>query len=221
MEMKNLAVRGIIFDMDNTLLRSKIDFQAMKNELSRYFSSLGLLPEHVLLEKYTASTLMEEANRTNRMTDQQKAEMWEICKRHEQIGMKGAMLEPGVAELLETLYGKYVLTVVTNNSLDAAESALRENGVASYFDCVVGRELMKSLKPSPDGVHYILNRYPHISASGWIAVGDSWIDGKAAAEAGVKFISYRGDLKTMNKNGVYPIANLKAIGDLLQTIKEI
>jgi phosphoglycolate phosphatase len=37
-------IRGIIFDMDNTILRSRIDFGSMKNEIFRYLTSLGILP---------------------------------------------------------------------------------------------------------------------------------------------------------------------------------
>jgi phosphoglycolate phosphatase len=51
------------------------------------------------------------------------------------------------------------LVVVTNNSIGAAEVALRANGIYEYFDLVVGREMMGSLKPSPDGFLVALNMF--------------------------------------------------------------
>jgi FMN phosphatase YigB (HAD superfamily) len=36
-----MKYKGVIFDMDNTLLRSKIDFPGMKQEIHRFLSILG------------------------------------------------------------------------------------------------------------------------------------------------------------------------------------
>jgi len=40
----NKPIKGIIFDMDNTLLRSNIDFEAMKKETFAFLSTKGILP---------------------------------------------------------------------------------------------------------------------------------------------------------------------------------
>jgi len=213
-------MKGIVFDMDNTLLRSNIDFTAMKTEIFQYLSSQGILPGDIPLERHTTATIIEKALQTNRMTDRQTHVMWEICKRHEQAGMHNAGLEPGVRELLEQLYGKYILAIVTNNSIAAAEKALKENGIADFFDCVVGREQMKALKPSPDGYLYVLNRYEDTEAEEWISVGDSWIDGKASMDAGIPFISYQGDIEKMRNAGVHPLAEMKRILDLIPFLKK-
>ena len=213
--MENRNIKGIIFDMDNTLLRSTIDFPAMKKEVFQFLTYREVLPEHLDLTRHTTATLIEAAKNSTRMTGRLLEQVWEIVRKHETSGMKGACLEPGVAELLEKLNGKVRLAVITNNSGHAAESALRENGIFHYFDCVVGREMVKSIKPSPDGVFYVLAKFPPISAEEWISVGDSWIDGKAAAQAGVKFISYRGDIREMNRMGVFPIAEIETIEELL------
>ncbi|MNZ87792.1 putative HAD-hydrolase YfnB [compost metagenome] len=132
--------------------------------------------------------------------------------------MQNAKLESGVIELLEQLKGKYRLVVVTNNALEAAEAALKDNNIYDYFDCIVGREMVGALKPLPDGFLYILNRYNSTSSKDWISVGDSWIDGKASAEAGIQFISYHGDIVKMNSMGVFPSAELMDIRELLQYV---
>lgn len=211
-------MKGIMFDMDNTLLRSKIDFAAMKHETYQFLVHRGIIPDDVNLNNQTTSTLIEAAIRTNKMTDEQLKEMWEIPKKHEMIGMKDADLEPGVTEVLEKLKGKYLLVIVTNNSVDAAIAALRDNHILEYFDGVIGREMMGLLKPSPDGFLFVLNQYRDILAEDWLSVGDSWVDAVASARAGIPFISYKGDLLKMNDKGVSPIANIIDIKELLTVI---
>ena len=202
--------------MDNTLLRSTIDFASMKYDTFQFLVSHGILDHDIVLTKHTTSTIIEEAISTNLMNEQLIQKMWEIPTKHETEGMKDADLEPGVLELLEQLKSKYCMVIITNNAIKAAETALTNNNVLHYFDCVVGRGTMGSLKPSPDGFHYILRKYDHIPAEEWISVGDSWIDGKASASAGINFISYQGDIERMNRMGVIPFAEIMNIGELVR-----
>ena len=210
--------KGIIFDMDNTILRSNIDFKAMKHETFRYLVSTGIFPNDLNLEQHTTATLIKAALETNRMTSEMIDEMWEIPKQFEVAGMENAELESGVLELLTRLQGRYCLAVVTNNSDAAAETALRENQIWNYFDCVVGREKMGVLKPAPDGFHYLLNRFKSIRAEEWLSVGDAWIDGKASVEAGIPFVAYNGDIAKMTSMGVYPIAHIQDIREIIQVL---
>ncbi|MWV44319.1 HAD-IA family hydrolase [Paenibacillus sp. HJL G12] len=213
-------LKGIIFDMDNTILRSKIDFSTMKKETYRFLVLREILPSDMDLSRHTTATVIEEAIRTNRMTDRLIQEVWDIPKKHEMWGMQGADLEPGTVEILNKLKGKYHITIVTNNSVRAAEIALRENNVMEYFDRIVGREMMDSLKPSPDGYLRILNEYKY-SADEWVSVGDSWTDGKASINAGIKFIAYRSDIDKMQQMNVIPIAEITDLMELTNIMERI
>lgn len=130
--MKN--IKGIIFDMDNTLLRSTIDFPSMKRGTYKFLTTNGVLPPDLELSNHTTATIIEEAIGTGCLSETMKQEMWEIVTSFELEGMKGAGLETGVVEILDELKDNYVLTVVTNNSLEAAETALQGNGVREYFE---------------------------------------------------------------------------------------
>lgn len=213
-------LKGIVFDMDNTILRSRIDFQAMKNETYQYLVSKEILPVGYNLDCHTTSTIIEEAIQTYRMTEELRNEMWDIAKKHEVCGMQGADLEPGAVEVLSELKGRYHIAIVTNNSVEAAEIALRDNGISEYFDFIIGRELMKALKPSPDGYLRVLNEFKH-SANGWLSVGDSWIDGKASISAGIRFIAYRSDTEKLKQMKVDPTAELSHLLELLSLIEQI
>lgn len=208
-------IKGIIFDMDNTILRSKIDFPAMKEDVYRYLVAQNVLSEDYDLHDHITSTIIETAKRTSRLTDEQEAVIWQITEKHERLGMQDADLEPGVSELLERLIGKYRLTIVTNNSTTAAAAALQANDIQRCFDLVVGREMMASIKPAPDGYLYVMDRFPDIGPEEWLAVGDSWIDGKGATAAGIRFISYRGDERAMRDREVDLYGSILDIREIL------
>ncbi|XEC95176.1 HAD family hydrolase [Paenibacillus tarimensis] len=213
--MNRYRIKGIIFDMDNTILRSKIDFEAMKREIFRLLTSNGIIREDFPVARHTTSTLIQYAQSHPGPTEDLLSEMWNIAEKYEVIGMQDADLEPGAAGLLDQLRGICSMVIVTNNSIHAAKTALSRNHIEHYFDHIIGREQMASMKPAPDGFHVALQLYPEIKTEEWISVGDAWIDGKAAQEAGVRFISYRGNLAKMSEHGVYPFGSIDQIGDLL------
>jgi phosphoglycolate phosphatase len=202
-----------MFDMDNTLLQSRIDFAAMKREIATYLAGVGMLGDGYPLERHTSATLIEYARAAGVSDDVHRA-LLRIASDHEVRGMEGAGLEPGVMELLELLYKKYALVVVTNNALAAAHKALELTGVLGYFDLVVGREQMSALKPSPSGFQYALQRFRHLSPHDWISVGDSWIDGRAALDAGVPFVCYGKSREQMLDSGVEPLGCISRMTEL-------
>ncbi|TDG00596.1 HAD family hydrolase [Paenibacillus piri] len=206
-------IQGIIFDMDNTILKSTIDFPAMKLAIFDFLVERRILPDDLPIERHTTATVIELA-RGQSLSGELERQVWDIASRHELAGMQGAGLEPGVRDFLDAVRGKLTLTVVTNNALPAALHALRETGIAACFELIAGREQMSALKPSPSGYHYVLERCPHIPRSGWISLGDSWIDGKAANDAGVPFISYQTDLDVMESRGVAAIGRIERIREL-------
>jgi phosphoglycolate phosphatase len=206
-------VKGVIFDMDNTLLRSRIDFVAMKREIAAYLAGVGVLGDDFPLEEHTSSTIIEYAKMVDASADVNRT-LLSIASDHEVRGMEDAGLEPGVKKLLELLYKKYTLVVVTNNALAAVHKALELTGVLGYFDLVVGREQMSAMKPSPSGVLYALERFRHLPSRDWISVGDSWIDGRAAHDAGVPFICYGKSREQMLEKGVEPLGCISRMLEL-------
>jgi phosphoglycolate phosphatase len=211
---KNNKIKAIIFDMDNTLLLSNIDFYAMKHDIYDYLISINVLTKAFPVEEHTSSTMIEYAKQIG-ISDEFHNSIMSIVVKHEIIGMDGAGLELGVRELLGTLNMKFILVVVTNNSLTAALKALEITKIIDYFDLIVGREQMSSLKPSPSGFFYALDQFKHIPSSEWISIGDSWIDGKASMDAGIPFISYCTSKEEMIKKGVRPVGQINNITELL------
>ncbi|MEK8127823.1 HAD family hydrolase [Paenibacillus filicis] len=208
-----MPIQGIIFDMDNTLLQSRIDFAAMKRHIYEYLFGLQLLPGDFPLSEHTSSTMLEQA-KSSGLTAEMYAAAMDIATEHELRGMEGAGLERGALQVLEALHGRYTLVVVTNNSRPAALKALEITGVAAYFDLIAGREQMTALKPSSSGFSYVLEQFPQLPASNWLSVGDSWIDGAASAGAGIAFVSYKTDPVVMKARGVEVTGHMQQLSEL-------
>lgn len=207
--------KGIIFDMDNTLLKSSIDFARMKQAIFSLLLENGCCQPDLDWQRHTASQLIELGRQSARMTERLEAQMWEAVTAVEKEGMHGAVLEDHAEEVLAALHQRYRLYILTNNAFAAAQEALQETGIAHYFAEIVGREQMAELKPSPSGVHYILQKHPEWPTAAWMMVGDSWIDGKAAQDAGIRFIAYQGEAQEMERRGVTPVVALSELRGLL------
>lgn len=205
---------GIIFDMDNTLLQSRIDFGGMKKAVFEEMVIRGLCAADLAWRDYTASQLIELARESGKMTQEAETVIWGAVERFEREGMHKAILEPHVPDMLADLHEHVYLTVLTNNARSAAVEALTRTGIAHYFDYIAGREQMTALKPSPSGILYVQNQYPHVPGERWIFIGDSWIDGKAAQDGGIRFFAYRGDAEEMERRGVRPHVHIRHMKEL-------
>ncbi|MCY9695494.1 HAD family hydrolase [Paenibacillus alginolyticus] len=214
---KSSQVRGIIFDMDNTLLRSRINFQKMKKQVADFLTENDLLPVDFPIQEHTTSTMIAYV-KAKGMREETYTEVMKMVVHYELIGMEGAGLESHVSELLTMLKSRYVLVIVTNNSYKAAVHALEETGIHPYFDLIIGREQMEAMKPSPSGYLAAKQHFPQILEREWISVGDSWIDGRASIDAGIPFISYGTNDHLLKEKGITPIANIDSLLKLLDYV---
>ncbi|MFC4100125.1 HAD family hydrolase [Paenibacillus xanthanilyticus] len=214
--MDTRIIEGVLFDMDNTVLRSRIDFAAMKAAVADYLRAIGALPPHVDPREHTTATLLALAAAQGGLTPEGHEEAMCICTVHEKAGMHDADLEEGATELLEALRQRGLrLAIVTNNAREAAVEALERTGILTYFELVVGREQMISMKPHPSGYLVAKAHFADVPEQGWIAVGDSWIDGRAACEANVPFVHYGTSSEALDSRGI-PYAG--RIGQLLELL---
>ncbi|SDO10690.1 phosphoglycolate phosphatase [Paenibacillus sp. yr247] len=210
-------IQGIIFDMDNTLLQSHIDFKAMKQEIANFLVNKGVLPGNFSIDAHTTSTILAHV-KENGAPDEILDAALRIAEQYELQGMEGADLEPEAMDLLEALRGQFRLVIVTNNSHAAAIQALETTGIKDRFDLIVGREQMVAMKPSPSGYLVVKRHFPSIHESEWISIGDSWLDGRASMDAQIPFISYGRTAYTMEEKGVRPVAHIDKLLSLLDYV---
>jgi len=132
---------------------------------------------------------------------------------HERRAMELASLEPFAVEVVAGLKAAGFATAIwTNNDRVVADFVLARFGLVPHLDLVVTRDEMRRLKPDPDGLRVVRERWP--DAARIVVVGDSWVDGAAAQAGGVPFVAYRGDKAELARRGVVPSADIASLLDL-------
>jgi phosphoglycolate phosphatase len=213
-----VLTKAILFDMDNTILQSNIDFHKMCEGVFQLFCEHGILTASYPIKHQTASQIIEDGRTHPKFIDIEYT-MWKLIEEVEAEGMEQVTLEPNAGELLAELKLRCIkLFVLTNNASRAAEKALKSLEVLGLFEEVVCREHMSELKPSASGILYVLNKYPSIPKREWLLVGDSWIDGMAATRAEIPFLSYKGDISMLRAQGVKCIGKIEQLNEILSWI---
>jgi phosphoglycolate phosphatase len=203
-----------VFDLDHTLVSTPLDLAAMALDLRAMLERrCGPLPPRP--ERYRVGELIHWCQAY--APDVEKP-LWEIALDHERRAMAIATLEPGARVAIEGARAAGFATVVwTNNAREITAAALDRFELLEVLDLVVTRDEMRALKPDPDGWRVIAERFG--APRDAVVVGDSWVDGVAAAAAGIPFVAYRAkdtDLLRWNVRPVTRLTDLAALPAWLQ-----
>jgi len=160
----------IIFDLDGTIVDSRLDFDGMRREMGLE-EGLPILEE---LEK---------------MKDHPEIHnYWSIVEKHELEGATKATLMPGVENFLKEISSrKFKSAILTRNSKKALEMSLLK--IPHQFDVVISRDHNFRPKPFPDGLLSICKMLNHDVARA-VYIGDYLFDLEAARAANVMSILY-------------------------------
>ena len=161
-----MPLKAMLFDLDGTITRPRLDFPAIKREI-------GISANSFILEELEK---MSPAARRRAMA---------IVERHEEEAARKSELNDGARELLDALARRGVATaVVTRNSLASVKLVLERHGLR--FTTAVCRE-QAAPKPSPAGIVLALARL-NVPPAQAIYVGDHAIDINAGRAGGVRTI---------------------------------
>lgn len=173
LEASTHTLRGVIFDLDGTLVDSRLDFDRMKEEI-------GVPHDEPLLEW------------VERMPEgEKKKRAWDILFRHEMEGAMAATLIPGVAELLARLDDRGLkMGILTRNTVEPTHHVV-ERLFEDRFTHVITRDDAPP-KPNPAGLLMICEAWGCRPAEA-IFVGDYFFDVRAGRNAGMKTVLYAPD----------------------------
>lgn len=202
----------LIFDLDNTLIHSTIDFQGVRHRLIDLLEARGAAPaprEELL--HYAIPQLVALGEAANAELGQQ---MWKVVAAAEEAGLKDARADDQAAEVLAALRARgHRLAVLTNNARAGVIAKLEEFALTGLFDVIVTRNDVKAMKPSAAGIHHILSSLPGVRGA-WL-IGDAWIDGLAAREAAIPFVGIGARRAVAVERGAQPRAWVTQLRELL------
>ncbi len=198
-----------VFDLDHTLIRTPLDLAAMAVDIRALIEGArGPLPPRP--ERWRVGELVQWSK--THAPDLEPV-VWQVALAHERRAMEAASLEPGALDAVTGARSAGFQTALwTNNARAITLPALERLGLVPLLDLVVTRDDMSALKPDPDGWRVIVEHFP--VTEGAVVVGDSWVDGLAAAAAGVPFVAYRTSEAELARWGVSPVARLADLAAL-------
>ncbi len=179
------SIRGVIFDLDGTLVDSRLDFEAMRHEI-------GLPPGTPVLEGVLA------------LADCDRPPAWEIIDRHERRGAETATLVPGAIELLVELQRRSIRTaVVTRNGRTFARLTIDRLSIPIEF--MMTRD-DAAPKPNPEALLAVQQKW-YLPGQSTAMVGDFRFDLEAGRAAGARTVLYSADCSDEELTAWRPLAD--------------
>ncbi len=176
-------IRAFLFDLDGTLIDSKLDLVTSVNAMLRQMGRAELPTEIVAsyighgAPQLIASALGPEA------TDEQRRTGLRLFLAHYELHKLDATRSyPGVVEALNAL-ATCPMSVLTNKPTNMSVEILQGLGLAKYFRSIYGGDSFEKKKPDPTGALKILQEFG-VSPAQAALVGDSEVDVQTARNAG-------------------------------------
>ena len=224
----------VLLDLDDTIL----DFhQAEANAVSKTLAQLGIKPEESIIRRYSQINagrweLLERGliSREEVLTSRFEMLFGELGvegsgtqaqKIYEELLGKGHWFMPGAEKLLEELYGKYPLYIVSNGNISVQDGRIASAGIARYFEEIFISQRIGFDKPRKEFFDACFAKIPGFDRERAIIVGDSLTsDIQGGINAGIKTCWYnpRGKAAREDIRPDYCITALNELPRLLEKL---
>jgi phosphoglycolate phosphatase len=185
-----IAPRGIIFDLDGTLIDSSRDIAEAVNRMRGERQLPPLTVDQVdamvgegarVLVRRALSPLPAGTGR-----DEVREALASYLAHYADVCLDSTRAYPGVPAMLAALAPSFSLGVLTNKGEALSRRILDSLGLGRHLREVVGGDTLPTRKPNPGGLFLLADRLG-TAADRLLLVGDSDIDARTAQAAGCPF----------------------------------
>ena len=186
--------KGIVFDLDGTLVNSEVDFVKMKKEMIRVLEEHGA-PKGVLTPQMTTVVISEHAEKY--WVEQGKSEkdrQWlrdEMTRLMNQVELEAIETLTAIKDIKNAIHKLkkrgYRLAILTRSHHEYAVKALEKTGMSGDFELILGREETPQPKPYAEAMIHTA-KLMKLSLDEVFLVGDHHIDSTCALNANCHFI---------------------------------
>jgi phosphoglycolate phosphatase len=176
----------VIFDLDGTLIDSRLDLAQAVNAMLRHLGRTTLANERVYSYVGNGAPMLVRRAMGENATEAQLQEGLEyFLEYYRDHSLDNTVPYPGVRESVERLHDAGIdLAVLTNKPVRISRAIIEGLGMGPFFRQVYGGNSFDFKKPHPIGVETLVAECG-VTRDKTLMVGDSSVDVQTARNAGV------------------------------------
>ena len=227
-------IRNVLFDLDDTLF----DFhKAEKIALTKTLVHFGIDPTEETLALYSTINAAHWKRLELGEISREEVKVGRYRELFKTIGVEcdpvkatayyesmlaiGHYFMPGAPELLEELYGKYRLYIVSNGTAKVQEGRIGSSGIKKYMDGIFISQLLGANKPDKQFFDICFAEIPDFSLSETVIIGDSLSsDIKGGINAGIITVWFN-PKGIENDNDIKPDYTIKELSEVPGLLSQI
>lgn len=227
-------IRNVLFDLDDTLF----DFhKAEKIALTKTLVHFGIDPTEETLALYSTINAAHWKRLELGEISREEVKVGRYRELFKTIGVEcdpvkatayyesmlaiGHYFMPGAPELLEELYGKYRLYIVSNGTAKVQEGRIGSSGIAKYMDGIFISQVLGANKPDKQFFDICFAEIPDFSLSETVIIGDSLSsDIKGGINAGIITVWFN-PKGIENDNDIKPDYIIKELSEVPGLLSQI
>ena len=227
-------IRNVLFDLDDT----PFDFhKAEKIALTKTLVHFGIDPTEETLALYSTINAAHWKRLELGEISREEVKVGRYRELFKTIGVEcdpvkatayyesmlaiGHYFMPGAPELLEELYRKYRLYIVSNGTAKVQEGRIGSSGIAKYMDGIFISQILGANKPDKQFFDICFAEIPDFSLSETVIIGDSLSsDIKGGINAGITTVWFN-PKRIENDNNIKPDYTIKELSEVPGLLSQI
>ncbi len=217
------TVKGVVFDLDDTLVLSTVDYAKFKRLVIDRIVSWGEDRSLYSPAETIVAIISRYQNRLSALgasDDEVRRRMAELDRIMDEVELENVgdtRAVAGALKLLEELRLRGVrIGVLTRGCERYAEAALRKTGMRALVDELECRNSTTPPKPNPEAYLRLVHKLG-LRKEDTLFVGDHPIDAQCAKNAGVPFIAVEtGDVPEEDLKAAGCVAVFRDVGDMTE-----